>query len=76
MTPSKPPVGKTAKRSMSNAPALPAPGSLPDPPDPKTVVAEAVLTSPRGRQYRVLRTDQRDATDKPENSAPGTNRDA
>ena len=55
---------------MASAPPAAARGSLPDPPDPKTVVEQTVLVSPDGSQYQVLRTNQRDATDEPENGQP------
>lgn len=32
-------------------------------PDPGTVTGEAVLVSPRGRRYRILRTTERDPGD-------------
>jgi len=35
-------------------------------PDPSSVVAETVFVSPKGRRYRILRTDEKDAYDRPE----------
>lgn len=37
-------------------------------PQPEDVVAEATLVSPKGRRYRVLRTDERDAYEDPRTS--------
>ena len=54
---------KAAKMGPASAPIVPALSALPDPPDPKTVVAQAVLVSPGGTLYQVIRTNQRDATD-------------
>ena len=38
-------------------------------PDPDSVISEEVLTSPKGRRYRVLRTTETDAYDRPEPSS-------
>jgi hypothetical protein len=38
-------------------------------PSPDTIVSEAILISPKGRVYRVLRTNQTDAYDPPANQA-------
>ena len=35
-------------------------------PDPSSVVAETAFVSPKGRRYRILRTDEKDAYDPPE----------
>jgi len=51
-----------------------APGRLPHPPDPDTVIGESVLVSPRGARYRVIKTTQTDATDAPAPRQPGGKR--
>ena len=42
-------------------------------PDPRSVVEETGFTSPKGKHYRILKTDERDAYDAPteEGQPPG-----
>ena len=49
--------GENASLSEETRPGLP---------DPSSVVAETVFVSPKGRRYRILRTDEKDAYDPPE----------
>jgi hypothetical protein len=44
--------------------------SRPIVPSPDTVVAETKLVSPKGRVYRVLRTNQKDPYDEPAGEPP------
>jgi hypothetical protein len=39
-------------------------------PSPDTVVSESTLVSPKGRVYRVLRTNQKDPYDEPVSETP------
>ena len=48
--------GENASLSKETRPGLP---------DPSSVVAETVFVSPKGRRYRILRTDEKDAYDPP-----------
>jgi hypothetical protein len=41
------------------------------PPDPETVVSESKFVSPKGRVYRILRTNQTDPYDPPGGAAQG-----
>ena len=43
----------------------------PGSPDEATVVSEETLTSPKGRQYHILRTNQMDAYDDPPEKETG-----
>jgi hypothetical protein len=42
-------------------------------PDPRSIVEETQFTSPKGQQYRILKTNERDAYDAPteEGHPPG-----
>ena len=44
------------------------PGATPNPglPDPKSVVSERIIISPKGRRYRILRTTDKDPYDPPD----------
>jgi hypothetical protein len=44
-------------------------------PDASTVVSEAAVTSPKGTTFRILRTTQADAYDKPKNDKPARDND-
>ena len=59
-----------AKRRRSgrtdDAPRHPRQPVNPGLPDPKTVISERVLVSPKGRQYRILRTTEKDPYDPPD----------
>ena len=46
----------------------PPPGAAPNPglPDPKSVVSERVVISPKGRRFRILRTTDKDPYDPPD----------
>ena len=39
---------------------------IPGLPDPKSVVSERVLISPKGRRFRILRTTEKDPYDPPD----------
>ena len=43
-------------------------------PNPGSVVSEEEFTSPKGQRYRVLRTTETDAYDRPEPSSPAEQR--
>lgn len=49
----------------------PSPPGASEVPDPETVAAEFTLTSPKGRTYRVLRTNQVDGYETPPDVVPG-----
>jgi hypothetical protein len=64
MSRKKPRRGGTGETGGTLTP--PAKGT-PGLPDPGAIVSETVLVSPKGRRYRILRTDEKDAYDPPEN---------
>lgn len=48
--------------------------ALPDPPDAATVLLETVLVSPKGKRYRVMRTNQTDESVASLDAGPEANR--
>ena len=65
------PPGKEDRKGSgkSGENASPSEETRPGLPDPSSVVAETVFVSPKGRRYRILRTDEKDAYDPPKGPA-------
>jgi hypothetical protein len=41
-------------------------------PDPATVVSERMFTSPKGRRYRIIKTNEKDPYDPPDDENKGS----
>jgi len=63
-----------AARSARRKPGATSGKARPGLPDPSSIVSVKTFTSPKGKRYRIIETDERDGYDPPAPGRRGTDR--